>query len=155
MDTQESIKCDFTQTMLGRLMATPLQITWHNPLAPVKKKFIQSCPTLCDPMDCSLPGLSMEFSRQESWSGLPFPSPGDLPDPGIEPRSPALQADSLLTEPSGKPSLAPEYALIKCQSHFTSLSCTIVSEVQQVPFLMFLRVSISLLLPYKCLVTVR
>ena len=47
--------------------------------------------------------LSMEFSRQESWSGLPSPSPGDLPDSGIEPRSPELQADSLLTEPPGKP----------------------------------------------------
>ena len=43
--------------------------------------------------------LSMEFSRQEYWSGLPFPTPGDLPDPGIEPGSPALQADSLLSEP--------------------------------------------------------
>ena len=42
--------------------------------------------------------LCMEFSRQEYWSGLPFPSPGDLPDPGIEPGSPALQADSLPTE---------------------------------------------------------
>ena len=39
--------------------------------------------------------LSMEFSRQEYWSGLPFPSPGDLPDPGAEPESPTLQADSL------------------------------------------------------------
>ena len=47
--------------------------------------------------------LSMGFSRQEYWSGLPFPSPGDLPDPGIEPRSPTLQADSLLSEPPGKP----------------------------------------------------
>ena len=46
---------------------------------------------------------SMGFSRQEYWSGLPFPSPGDLPDPGIEPRSPALQADSLSAEPQGKP----------------------------------------------------
>ena len=46
---------------------------------------------------------SMEFYRQGYWSGLPFPSPGDLPDPGIEPRSPALQADSLLSEPPGKP----------------------------------------------------
>ena len=44
----------------------------------------------------------MEFSRQEYWSGLPFPSPGDLPDPGIEPRSPALQEDALLSEPPGK-----------------------------------------------------
>ena len=46
--------------------------------------------------------LSMGFSRQEYWSGLPFPSPGDLPDPGIEPRSPALQADPLTSEPPGK-----------------------------------------------------
>ena len=45
----------------------------------------------------------MEFSRQECWSGLPFPSPGDLPDPEIEPGSPALQAVSLLSEPPGKP----------------------------------------------------
>ena len=46
---------------------------------------------------------SMGFSRQEYWSGLPFPSSGDSPDPGIEPRSPALQADSLLSKPPGKP----------------------------------------------------
>ena len=46
--------------------------------------------------------LSMGFSRQEYWSGLPFPSPGDLPDPGIEPGSPALQADALTSEPPGK-----------------------------------------------------
>ena len=45
----------------------------------------------------------MEFSRPEYWSGLPFPSPGDLPGPGIEPRSPALQVDSLLSESPGKP----------------------------------------------------
>ena len=61
----------------------------------------QSCPTLCDPVDCSLPG-SMGFSRQEYWSGLPFPSPGDLPDPGIEPRFPSLQADTLTSELPGK-----------------------------------------------------
>ena len=47
--------------------------------------------------------LSMGCSRQEHWSGLPFPSPGDLPDPEIEPRSPALEVDSLLSEPPGKP----------------------------------------------------
>ena len=46
---------------------------------------------------------SMEFSRQESWSGLPFPSPGDLPDLGIEPRSPAWQAEALPSELPGKP----------------------------------------------------
>ena len=47
--------------------------------------------------------LSMEFSRQEYWWGWPFPSPGDLPNPGIKPRSPALQPDSLLSEPPGEP----------------------------------------------------
>ena len=45
--------------------------------------------------------LSMGFSRQEYWSGLPFPSPGDLPNPGMEPGSPALQADALSSEPPG------------------------------------------------------
>ena len=56
----------------------------------------QLCPTLCDPMDCSLPGSSVHgISRQGYWSGLPFPSPGDLPDSGIEPGSPTLQADAL------------------------------------------------------------
>ena len=56
-----------------------------------QKKFIfslQLCLTLCDPMDCSLPGSSVHgILRQESWSGLPFPSPGDLPDPRITPAS--------------------------------------------------------------------
>ena len=47
--------------------------------------------------------LAIEFSRQEYCSGEPFPSPGDLPDPGIEPRPPALQAGSLPSEPPGKP----------------------------------------------------
>ena len=50
-----------------------------------------SCPTLCDPMDCSRQApLSMGFFRQEYWSGLPFPPPGDLPDPGIQPVSLSL-----------------------------------------------------------------
>ena len=67
---------------------------------------IKLCLTLERPrtVACQAP-LSMGFSRQEYWSGLPFPFPGDLPDPGIKPRSPALQADSLLTELQGKLSL--------------------------------------------------
>ena len=51
---------------------------------------------------CQAP-LSMKFSKQEYWSGLPFPSPGNLPDPGIKSRYPAMQADSLPSEPPGKP----------------------------------------------------
>ena len=62
----------------------------------------QLCPILCSPMDCS-PPLSVGFSRQEYWSRLPFPSLGHIPDPGIKPGSLALQADSLLFEPPGKP----------------------------------------------------
>ena len=63
----------------------------------------QLCPTLCDPMDCSPPGSSVhEISREGYWSGLPFLSPGDLPNPGIDSRSPVLQADSLPTELQGK-----------------------------------------------------
>ena len=57
------------------------------------------CPTLATPWTVAHQApLSLGFSRQQYWSGLPFPSPGDLPDPGIEPGSPALQADSLPTE---------------------------------------------------------
>ena len=71
-------------------------------------KVTQSCLILCDPMDCSPPGSSvMEISRKEYWSGLPFPSPWDLPNPGIKPRSPALQVDSCsllqVAELPGKP----------------------------------------------------
>ena len=58
----------------------------------------------------------MEFSRQEYWSELPFPSPGDVPNPGIELGSPALQAVSLLSEPSGKPKQQCKSAIIICTS---------------------------------------
>ena len=61
-----------------------------------KVKVAQLCATLFNPTDYSLPGYpSMEFSRQEYWSGLLFPSPGHLPNLGIEPESPTLQADAL------------------------------------------------------------
>ena len=67
----------------------------------------QSCPTLCDPIDCRLPGSSVHGILQARiLEGLPFPPPGDILDPGIKPTStvsPALHADSLRAEPSGKP----------------------------------------------------
>ena len=64
----------------------------------------KSCPTLVTPQTiaCQAP-LSMKFSMQEYWSGLPFPSPGNIPNPGIELRSPALQTDALTSELLGKP----------------------------------------------------
>ena len=58
----------------------------------------QLCLTLCDPMDCSLP----DSSREEYWSGLPFPPPEDLPNPRIEPISPVLVGGFFTTEPPGK-----------------------------------------------------
>ena len=71
-------------------------------------KVSQLCLTLCDSMDyiaCQAP-LSMGFPRQEYWSGLPFPSPGDLPDPEIEHRSPALADGFFTIEPPEKPGQA-------------------------------------------------
>ena len=76
---------------------------------------IQSRPTLCDPVDRHIAHqapLSMGFHRKEYWSGLPFPSPRDLPNPGIKPVSPALQADSLPTKLPGKPSPAIGYVIM-------------------------------------------
>ena len=63
----------------------------------------QSCPTLCDSMDCTPQGSSAYGdSSGKNTGAMPFPSPGNLPNPGIEPRSPTLQVDSLLSEPPGK-----------------------------------------------------
>ena len=69
--------------------------------------------------------LSMEFSRQEYWSGWPFPFPGDLPNPGVEPGSPALQADSLLSKQPGK-SASPLFKIYSSNSsnkHFGMPVC--------------------------------
>ena len=74
-------------------------------------RLLQSCLTLCDPSQAP---LSVRFLRQEYWNGLPFPSPGDLPNPGIKPSSPALQVDYLTTEPQGK--------LISYYSHVQTLT---------------------------------
>ena len=82
---------------------------------------IQSCLTHCDPMTIAhqVP-LSMEFSRQEYWSGLSFPTLEDLPDPGIEPGSPALQADFLPSEPVGKPFMEAGKSKIKALADLVS-----------------------------------
>ena len=78
-------------------------------------KVAQACPTLCDTMDYSLSGFWIHgISSQEYWSGLPFPSPVDLPDPGIKPGSPALQADALRSEPPEKPICRVHH--VKCQA---------------------------------------
>ena len=70
-------------------------------------KLLQLCPTLCNPMDCSpQPPVSMGFSRQEYWSGLPCLTPGDFPDPGIEPASPALAGGFFTTSATWEAHLA-------------------------------------------------
>ena len=73
-DRQQSIKTE-----------TP---TLHSASVCLQAKWLQLCPTLHDPMNCSMPGSSVHgIPRQENWSGLPFPTPGDLSDPGIKPMS--------------------------------------------------------------------
>ena len=76
-------------------------------------KSLQSCLALCNPMDCGCQApLSMGFSTQESWSGLPLPPPGDLPNPGIEPKSVFCTAGGFFTtEPPGKPLIQDESIL--------------------------------------------
>ena len=76
--------------------------------------------------------LFIGFSKQEYWIGLPFPSPGDLPDPGIEPRSPALQADALPSEPPGKPQECSKYHTVAFISHASKVMLkTLQARLQQ------------------------
>ena len=63
----------------------------------------QSCPTLCDPVDCSQPGSSIHGNCPGKYTGVPCPPRRDLPNPGIKPKSSSLQVDSLPSEPPGKP----------------------------------------------------
>ena len=83
-------------------------------------------------MGCSLPGSSVHgILQEEYWSGLPFPSPGDLPNSGIEPRSPALQADALTSEPPGKPKFKREH----CQlCHYELEKYSYILEITSVLF---------------------
>ena len=103
----------------------------------------QLCPTLCDPMDCSSPGFSfMGFSSQEEESGLTFPSPGDLPDPGIEPQSPVLEADSLPTELTGKPNKIlkmPPKKLLELTNEFSKVAGYKINIQKSIAFLYIIR----------------
>ena len=102
---------------------------WMAPLCP---GITHACQVIvsnsCSPVDCSSPGSSvMGFSRQEYWSRLPLPSPGDLSDTRIESESPTLQADSLPTELSGKPKVYSKYA---CKSQLCILFCSLLGPMQ-------------------------
>ena len=87
---------------LNKLLHGWVTVLLESPFQMVKVLVAQSCPTLWPPVVCQSP-LFMGSSRQEYWSGLLVTSPGDLPDPGIRPRSPMLQADALPSEQPGKP----------------------------------------------------
>ena len=83
-------------------MLAPWKKSYDKPKVKVKVKLLSLVRLFATPWTVAHQArLSMGFSRQEYWSGLPFPSPGDLPNPGIEPRSLALQADALTSEPPG------------------------------------------------------
>ena len=86
-----------------------LALTFSEKVKKVEVLVAQLCPTLWDPMDCSPPGSSVHGILQArilEWVAIPFA--GDLPDPEVEPGSPALQADSLLSESPGKPRGTPK-----------------------------------------------
>ena len=91
-------------TILHFLFQNHLQsCSIQNTMVCVCMSVAQSCPTFCNPMDCSPPDSSVHRFLQARILEWTYPSPGDLPDPRIEPRSPALQVDYLLAEPPGKP----------------------------------------------------
>ena len=81
---------------------------WNANIYVTEHVLTQSRSTLCDPVDCSPPASSVHgISRQQHWSGLPRPPPGDLPDPGIRPVSPALAGRFFTTDTPRKPHLRP------------------------------------------------
>ena len=103
----EVLTTGLTGKSLFRLFLAPLSLAAAEPAVWWAEFFFycpyaRLCPTLCDPMDCSLPDSPVHGILQARIHGLPFPSPGDLPNPGIEPHSPTLQTDSLPSEPPGK-----------------------------------------------------
>ena len=100
-------------------------VTTFTNLSEVIQQYLSKCQPLSHAQLFTTPwtavhqaALSMRFSRQGYWSGLPFPSPGDLPNPRIKPLSPALQADSLPTELQGKPKLTKKLSSKFSSQHF-------------------------------------
>ena len=107
-------------------------------LLPEECMSAQSNPTLCDPMDCSLPGSSVQgFPRQEYWSGLPIPTAGDLPCPGIGPMSPvslALTGRFFTTMLPEKPSFYDNFLInltLKLPPLFVALCCKFSTQVNK------------------------
>ena len=91
------------------------------------KWLTQLCPTLCNFLGDTVHGIL----PPEYWSGQPFPSPGDLPHPGIKPRSPTLQADSLQAEPPGKPQNAKSLSICRSQVCEGEFGLVVTGEMGQ------------------------
>ena len=85
-DLEQQIGSKLGKEYIKTMCCHPAYLTYMQSLCMCAKS-LQSCSTVCDPMDCSPPGFSVGFSREEYWSGLPCPPPGDPPDPGIDPPS--------------------------------------------------------------------
>ena len=113
----------------------------------------KSCLTLATPwtVACQAP-LSLGFSRQEHWSGLPCPPPGDLPNSGIEPGSPALQADSLPSEPPGKPSVQFSSVVWSCLTLCDPMDCSTPALSITNSWNLFKLMSIESVIPSKHLI---
>uniref|UniRef100_A0A4W2HS76 RNA-directed DNA polymerase n=1 Tax=Bos indicus x Bos taurus TaxID=30522 RepID=A0A4W2HS76_BOBOX len=114
-------------------VATGLEkVSFHSNPKESECEVVQSCLTLCDPMDCSLPGFSVHGifqARVLEWVSH-SPSTGDLPDPRIKPRSPALQADTVPSEPPGKPQEIPKKGSAKeCSNYRTTAHISHASQV--------------------------
>ena len=97
------------------------------PECEVKVKVTQSCPTLCNPLDYTVHGVH----QPEYWRGQLFPSPGDLLNLGLEPRSPTLQADALLAEPPGKPQNAQSLCVCRSQGCEGEFGLVVTGEMGQ------------------------
>ena len=130
-------QADFPETS----SQTPCMMAlWHCLIVVIQSLCVlvtQSCPTLCDSMDCSPPGFFVHGILQARihWSGLPFPSPGTLPNPGIEPWSPALQEEALLSELLG--------------SWATLYSLKVITISQTIPLLLNIYVTSTFFHCYK------
>ena len=129
----ERLHFHFSLSCIGEGNGNPLQCSClENPgeqESESESEVAQLCLTLCHPWtEAHKAPPSMGFSRQEYWSGLQFPSPGDLPTPGIKPRSPTLQADALTSAPPGKP-LNKSHYLEKCKYRFSMSSSKIYFDI--------------------------
>ena len=122
----------FAKDVQGSLKANIYHTMFFFLYTPVKVKSLSRVRLFATPWTAAYQApLSMGFSRQQYWSGLPFPSPGDLPNPGIEPGSPALQTDALLSEPTGKSSKYTPVGFSNGEGNGNPLQCSCLENPRE------------------------